>query len=247
MTTQQPVDETIQALVNGRRWWHRIEVAPGIVTPGRDDTPRRAAILDLPASFDGLRVLDVGALDGYFSFLAEQRGARDVVAFDQRGPDDSGFATARRLLGSRVEHVQGSAYAISAEWLGRFDVVLCLGLLYHLRHPLLALEHLHDVTREGGILYVESHVAMRRLAAPLGPDAEGEIGPLLRASTLAEFLPRDELASDLTNWWAPSIPCLTAWLDTHGFEPTLLSTLPGRASWRCVRRPGPLPPWVLTQ
>ena len=66
------------------RWWHEIEVAPGIVTPGDDSNRMKLPILDslgFPADLSGRRVLDIGCSDGYFSFEAEKRGAQ-VVAMD---------------------------------------------------------------------------------------------------------------------------------------------------------------------
>ena len=68
--------EEVQARVSGvRHWYHRIEVAPGVVTPGLHDSPAALRWLELPEKMDGQRVLDVGARDGFFSFEAERRGA----------------------------------------------------------------------------------------------------------------------------------------------------------------------------
>ena len=82
------------------RWWHQIEVAPGIVTPGDDSNRMKLPILEelgLPASLRGKRVLDIGCSDGYFTFEAERRGG-EVVAIDFVPETYSGFATARRIL-----------------------------------------------------------------------------------------------------------------------------------------------------
>ena len=98
--------------------------------------------LDLPASLEGLTVLDIGAWDGFFSFECERRGASRVVAADYyswHGPGwgtKAGFQLAREALGSRVEDVDIDVMDLSPERVGTFDVVLFLGVLYHLRHPL---------------------------------------------------------------------------------------------------------------
>jgi tRNA (mo5U34)-methyltransferase len=233
----------IEALVQSRPWFHQIEVAPGIVTPGIDNTPRKAEFLQLPESFAGKTVLDVGAYDGYFSFLAEQRGAARVVAYDHVLPDRSGFALARAVLGSRVEHQVGSVYDLTPERVGQFDVVLFLGVIYHLRHPLLALERLHAVCKE--VMYVESQVAVDGLITGGSAGRSSGMRHVLRRATIAELLPGSDLNHDPTNWWAPSIRCLEQWLRTHGFDPTHLGTLHSRAAFRCLKRDGPLP-WYVT-
>src|SRR5438309_11018455 len=97
--------ETIEKLIAAHgRWWHEIELAPGIVTPGDDSNRMKLPILDglgLPSTMNGLRALDIGCSDGYFSFEMEKRGA-EVVAIDFVPEDYSGFATARKILGSKV-------------------------------------------------------------------------------------------------------------------------------------------------
>ena len=65
-----------------RIWYHTIDLGHGVVTKGVDDTPVRLNRLDLPASFAGRSVLDIGAFDGYYSFAAERLGAARVVALD---------------------------------------------------------------------------------------------------------------------------------------------------------------------
>lgn len=67
-------------------WFHRIEVAPGIVTPGEDDAVLKLQRLDIPEDLSGKRVLDIGVYEGFFSFECERRGAK-VVAIDTIAPD----------------------------------------------------------------------------------------------------------------------------------------------------------------
>src|SRR5690349_23861076 len=88
------------------RWWHEIEVAPGIVTPGDDSNRMKLPILDgigLPRDMRGMRALDIGCSDGYFSFEMERRGA-SVVAIDFVPETYTGFATVRKILDSSVEY-----------------------------------------------------------------------------------------------------------------------------------------------
>ena len=110
-------DEKLER-IKSRQWYHSIDVEDGLVTPGAHSVAElRHALerLQLPARLDGLSVLDIGAWDGYFSFEAERRGARRVVAYDVSPVDYFGFATARELLGSKVEFVQGSVYDLRKE------------------------------------------------------------------------------------------------------------------------------------
>src|SRR5713101_3125979 len=128
--------------ITSRQWYHSIEIGPGLVTPGAHPLGELRQVLQylkLPARLDGLSVLDIGAWDGFFSFEAERRGARRAVAYDLTPEDYFGFATAKELLGSGVEYAQGSVYELRRDVVGTFDVVLFVGVLYHLRYPLLGL------------------------------------------------------------------------------------------------------------
>jgi len=196
--------DDLASRVAALRWYHSIDLGRGIVTKGIDDSPLRLARLDLPASFAGKTVLDVGAWDGFFSFEAERRGASRVVAADyyswhgggwgNKGP----FELAREALGSKVEDHDIDVMDLSPERIGTFDVVLFLGVLYHLRHPLLALERVASVARE--LLVLETVVDMIGIERP----------------ALA-FYPNRELNNDPTNWWGPNVPAVEAMLRDVGF------------------------------
>jgi tRNA (mo5U34)-methyltransferase len=206
----------LAAQVAAIRWYHSIDLGGGVVTPGVDETPYRLARLDLPASFAGKSVLDIGAWDGFFSFEAERRGAARVVAadyFSWHGDGwghKAGFELARRTLGSRVEDVDIDVMDLSPERLGTFDVVFFFGVLYHLRHPLLALERVASVTR--GTLILETVVDMVGIQRPA-----------------AAFYPGRELNDDPTNWWGPNVPAVEGMLKAVGFAD--------------VRTVTPLPSW----
>ena len=88
-------------------WYHRIRLHDGSVTPGLSDSQACLDIYDalgLPQTMNGLRVLDVGCSDGFFSFVAEARGASEVVGIDYRLPTANGFAVASAILGSQVRY-----------------------------------------------------------------------------------------------------------------------------------------------
>jgi tRNA (mo5U34)-methyltransferase len=152
-------------------WFHSIDLGDGVRTPGKDDSERKLRKLRLPESLEGKTVLDVGAWDGFFSFEAERRGAARVVATDWYvwgGVKDrkAGFDYARERLGSSVEDLVIDVLDLSPETVGgQFDVVLFLGVLYHQRHPLLALERVASVTRDLLVIETEmSHLPTRKPA-----------------------------------------------------------------------------------
>jgi tRNA (mo5U34)-methyltransferase len=186
------------------KWWHRIDLGNGIVTPGVDDSSRKLKKLALPGNLSGMSVLDVGAWDGFFSFEAERRGASRVLATDsycwgKGGGTKDGFELARKVLRSKVEDKEIDVMDLSPQTVGVFDIVLFLGVLYHMRHPLLALERVSSVTRK--LLIVETHVDMVWTGRPV-----------------MVFYPRSELNGDPTNWWGPNPACVEAMLTTVGFR-----------------------------
>jgi tRNA (mo5U34)-methyltransferase len=215
------VSADLRAEVARVKWFHSIELAPGLVTPGLADTAAQVPRLHLP-DLRGKTVLDVGAWDGFFSFEAERRGASRVVAVDTfswqaRGDatGKAGFELARRALGSSVEDLEVDVLDISHETVGQFDVVLFLGVLYHLKHPFLALEKLRAVTRE--LLVLETHVDLLGLRRPA-----------------MAFYPGFELNDDWSNWWGPNPAAVTGMLEQAGFSHAgqvhPRSSLPGRAA-----------------
>ena len=197
-------------------WRHRIELPDGVVTPGTQDTQAQLAMLHLPADLRGKSVLDIGCSDGFFSFECEKRGAARVLAIDNFSSmyvdSPSGFHVARELLASRVEFRQADLFSLDVREIGSFDLVLFLGVLYHLRHPLLAIEHLAGLCADQLVLETE-------LASP-----RGVMGALKRrlvgadnAASSMLFHEGDEVNRDPTNWWSPTARCVEAMLRSSGF------------------------------
>lgn len=88
----------------------------------------------------------------------ERRGA-EVVAIDYALPNITGFNVAAKIFGSKVPYIVENVYDLNLETYGAFDIVLFLGVIYHLRNPLLALDKIHSVVKPGGLLFVESAIA----------------------------------------------------------------------------------------
>ncbi len=210
------IEEKISSVSN---WFHRIEVAPGIFTPGSQDTEGLLSHLKLPSDLSGLRVLDVGARDGAFSFECEKRGAAQVVALDYTTPDSTGFLIAKELLNSKVNWVTGNVYEIDKLNLGKFDLVLFLGVIYHLRHPYLAIDKIHDILNVGGQVVVESHILDGGFVDEKGDWINLEdLNPRLKILNVAQVYETGRLVNDQTNAWAPSIDTLIAMFKNSGFE-----------------------------
>ena len=186
-------------------WHHRMEVVAGVVSPGSYDPSPMLDAMRLPERLDGKRALDIGCNDGFFSFALEARGA-EVVAVD--AAPTPGFALTHRLRGSSVEHVRDSVYDLTPERHGRFDIVLFLGVLYHLRHPLLAVNVISTLCRE--TLVVESHGLDAGFVLPDGRMVAID-DPRFQ---IMQFYPGRELNGDATNWWAPTLSCLAAMVET---------------------------------
>ncbi|MDX6643940.1 MAG: tRNA (mo5U34)-methyltransferase [Solirubrobacteraceae bacterium] len=214
-------DGDLQAAVDSNPlWYHTMELAPGVVTPGWFDL--RPIVERMPwPDVRGKRCLDVGTWDGFLAFELERRGASEVVCTDlsddsqwdwtpdlrQSGPEvmaafagpekGRGFAIARQALGSSVQRVESSIYDLSADTVGRFDVVVCGSLLLHLRDPLRALEALRSVC-EGVLLSAEE--------VRLGLSVRHPQRPLA------------ELDGHRVQWWLPNVAGHRRMVMAAGFE-----------------------------
>ena len=210
--------EELRQEVDNIQWFHRYEIAPGIMTNGVSDMNKRGPYFDIPADLTGKRVLDVGCNDGYFTFLAESRGA-EVVAIDNW--PRRGFFLAHKARQSRVEFHHMNIYDVTPDTFGMFDIVFFFGVLYHLKHPLLALERVAAVTREYAL--VESEIiplpvygrdfrgTAARLAKRLAPN---ETPPGIG---LFYFYDKDGLGGDPTNWFVPDETALVSSVIGAGF------------------------------
>jgi tRNA (mo5U34)-methyltransferase len=217
------IPQLVQEL--GRKgWYHSLQLPDGRVIEGiisLDQLRSRFNRLGVPEDLRGKRALDIGAWDGWFSFEMEKRGA-EVVAVDCA--DVENFRYARKLLGSKVDYRILDVLELSPDELGRFDVVLFLGVLYHLKHPLLGLETVCRLTRD--IAIVESFVT------------EQEAG----AIPALEFYETDELGGQLDNWFGPTVECLLALCRTAGFARVALQYVDeSRACVKCWRQWEPEP------
>lgn len=229
--------EILTRVASVSTWYHQIEVAPGIVTPGSNSSREVLGSLQIPPDCSGLSALDIGTRDGFFAFELEKRGAR-VTAIDYMQSSATGFDVAAELLGSKVTYIQESVYDISADKYGTFDVVLFLGVLYHLPDPLGALDIIRRVCRD--TLYLETHVIDEALLLPNGEFATlDSVSPRLKDIPIMQFYPADVLKRDYTNFWAPNLMCLERMLVESGFSIVRKSLRGDRAIVQSRRGPEP--------
>ena len=237
-------DTTLAAEVAELDWYHTLELAPGVVTPGWLDTRKIAGQVPIPASLEGMRCLDVATFNGFWAFEMERRGAGEVIGIDvldparwdwpagstaetiatmaERQAGGRGFEIASRALGSAVTRLERSVYDLDPGDVGTFDVVYLGSLLVHLRDPVRALERVRSVCR-GTLVVVDG------------------VDPLL--SLLFRRLPVATLDGIGRPWWWYGNPAnLAQLIRAAGFDvvqpPRRLYIPPGPGQPTVPRRPG---------
>jgi tRNA (mo5U34)-methyltransferase len=212
-------------------WYHQIEVRPGIVTPGVNDTRTVLAHLDLPDDCRGLRALDLGTRDGLFAFELARRGA-EVVAIDYMPKERTGFPVASELLGIDITYRQENIYNLDPDRDGTFDIVLFLGLLYHLPDPMRALRIARRLCR--GRLHLETQVLDNALLLADGTFISlASAAPAVADLPIAQFYPGAALNGDPTNYWVPNMACLRGMLSENNFQVTSETLLGARGIFLC--------------
>jgi tRNA (mo5U34)-methyltransferase len=217
--TQEEIRGRVNALGD---WFHNIDLMGVPTAPNHflNDYPNvkwRRFEHAIPRDLSGRTVLDIGCNGGFYAIEMKRRGADKVVAVDsdERYLDQARFAA--EVTGHDIEFRNLSVYDV-AELGQTFDVVLFMGLLYHLRHPLLALDLIHDHVA-GDLLIYQS---LQRGSPAVHP---------VRSNY--DFFEQDhfddpgypkmhfiehEYANDWTNWWAPNAACSAAMLRSSGFR-----------------------------
>jgi tRNA (mo5U34)-methyltransferase len=203
-------------------WFHNIELGGVWTAPNHflGDYPgvkwRRFADA-LPQDLQGKTVLDIGCNAGFYAIEMKRRGADRVVGIDT---DDDYLEQARfaaEMCGVDLELRQLSAYDVAS--LGeRFDVVLFLGVLYHLRHPLLALDLIHEHAARD-LLVFQSMQRGSKEVEPLEEDyAFTEVDVFERPGFPRMHFIERSFSRDESNWWLPNRACSEAIVRSAGFE-----------------------------
>jgi len=226
-TSARGLDFSQDLLAKG--WYHSFEFPDGSVIDGYMPLAvekERYARYPIPGDLHGKRVLDIGAWDGWFSFEAERHGA-NVTAIDC--VEIPTFLQVHRRLGSKVDYKVLDFYELPTAGLGKFDIVFFLGVLYHLRHPLLALEIVCGLATDVAI--VESFV----IDAETWKEHQDKIPTL-------EFYENFELGNQYDNWSGLTVACLLAMCRAAGFARVELMYAGGNyAGVACFRKWEPVP------
>ena len=203
-------------------WFHNINLGGVWTAPNHflGDYPgakfRRFAP-QLPRDLSGRSVLDIGCNAGFYSIEMKRRGAGRVLGIDS---DERYLAQARlasETLGfDDIEFAQANVYGVGA--IGeKFDLVIFMGVLYHLRHPLLAL----DLIREhvaGDMLLFQSMQRGSKHVLDLDDDYEfAETSIFFESSFPKLHFIEQQYSQDWTNWWVPNRACTEAMLRSAGF------------------------------
>jgi tRNA (mo5U34)-methyltransferase len=216
-------EEILSGLKLHEPWFHRIDLGGGIFTKTESvmgepvDHPRESweVIREcLPADLSNKSLLDVGCNGGFYCVEAKRRGARRVLGVDGQRQHVRQALFVRKVLGLDLEFRRFSVYDLNPKTVGRFDITLALGLVYHLKHLVFALERLYDVTNE--LLIVETAIIPPEQTPESFVQPLGEIRQTLHPIFYAENPPDSK--EQVFNWFLPSPVALQALLRNTGFE-----------------------------
>src|SRR5918997_2813322 len=218
-------EEILSELERLRPWFHRIDLGGGLFTKTESVMgepvdhpagPWQTIQRCLPETLAGRTVLDVGCNAGFYAFEAKRRGAGRVLGVDGQRQHVRQALFVRKALGisEGVEFRRMNVYELTRRNVGQFDVTLALGLIYHLKHPVLALENLYEVTKE--LLVVETAImppehTPASFTHPLGADE-------MRLHALAYVENPTGAKEQVFNWFLPGVEALVALVRNTGFE-----------------------------
>jgi tRNA (mo5U34)-methyltransferase len=189
-------------------FFHKIELPNDLVTPGwSDPKTEKLPFYGLPEDMTGMRVLDIGCAEGFFSFEAERRGAREIVAIDSFPDSVRRFNICREAFDSNAQAFLTNVYDLSERTFGTFDLVMFFGVLYHLRHPLLAMEKVFNVC-SGTVLVQTANFENEAL----GGNSAAEFHPFGIQSG-----PPEAPLFDPTVFWVPNAACVRDMMAHVGF------------------------------
>jgi tRNA (mo5U34)-methyltransferase len=188
----------------------------------------------IPADLNGMSVLDVGCNGGFYSIEMKRRGARRVLGIDH---DDQYLDQARfaaEVTGLDIEFRRLSVYEVGK--LGeRFDLVLFMGVFYHLRHPLLALDLLRRHVASDWFIFQSMLRGSRTVPKVEENYPFWETALFDKPGFPKMHFIENEYSQDPTNWWIPNRACAEAVLRSAGFH---IESMPEEEVFVCRADPG---------
>lgn len=198
-------------------WYQKIELSPGIFTPGS----REIKVLIESTILNSINeiekdqaVLDIGTTNLATALYCESLGFRQIDAIDIFPKETHGIDDIKYFFNSNINYMQASVYDSGPKQ--KYGLILFLGVLYHLRHPLLALDSIYSMLKADGIFFLETVLNNEK-------------------KLYLEFFPNNELADDHSNWFAPSESCLYQLLISSGFEILNSQILGNRIVVKCKK------------
>jgi len=216
-------EEILAELKRLEPWFHSIDLGAGITTKTESvmgepvdhpHEPWQVIQQCLPRDMRGKSLLDVGCNAGFYSFEAKRRGAARVLGVDGQRQHIRQALFVRKVLGLDLEFRRMNVYELDQHAIGQFDITLALGLIYHLKHLVLALESLYKVTRE--MLIIETAIMPPERTPASFTHPLGDTQMRLHALALVE---NPQAAKEqVFNWFLPSVEALEALLRNTGFD-----------------------------
>jgi tRNA (mo5U34)-methyltransferase len=214
-----PLREKVDAL---GEWFHNLDLAGICTAPNHflGDYPRckwEGFAHSLPTDLSGRTVLDIGCNAGFYSIEMKRRGAERVVAIDTDARYLAQARLATEVLDVEVELRQLSIYEIE-RLEEKFDLVLFMGVLYHLRHPLLALDLIHEHVARDLLVFQSMQRGSEEVSRFDSDYPYAETGIFAQRDFPALYFIEKSYSGDPTNWWIPNRACAEAMLRSAGFE-----------------------------
>ena len=215
-------DQIRQRVAELGQWFHNLDLggvktAPNHFLGDYPDVKWKRFASAIPNDLTGKSVLDVGCNAGFYSIQMKRRGADRVVGIDtdEQYLEQARFAA--KVSGAEIEFRNLSVYRV-ADLHEYFDLVLFMGVLYHLRHPLLALDLLHEYA-VGDLLVAQSMLRGSTENINVPPDFTfWERDRFDTKKFPCMYFIEQRYANDPTNWWIPNLPCFEAMLRSAGFQ-----------------------------
>lgn len=192
----------------------------------------------IPADLTGKTVLDIGCNGGFYSLEMKRRGAERVVGIDT---DEHYLRQARfaaEVCDLSIDFLRMPVWQV-AQLQEKFDLVIFMGVLYHLRHPLLALDLIHEHVAKDLLLFQSMQRGSREIEAL---DENYDImapGPFDAPGHPKLHFIEHRYSNDVTNWWIPNRACTEAMLRSAGFN---IQAQPEDEVYLCTWRPLAIPP-----
>jgi tRNA (mo5U34)-methyltransferase len=230
----------LKALFDQIYWHQRWEIMPGIFTPGHNPVSDLMRFSGIPNDLRGKRILDIGAWNGCFSFECERRGASEVLALGPESSEATGFDRIKLFLGSKAQYKQGTVYHLHPDDFGKFDIVICFGVIYHLRYPLLALDMMRRVCLTD--LFMETAGLDENTIVDGSSYQLSQLAPKLTNIAISQFYRGSDLNNDSTNWFGFNEKCVIDMLLSSGFNPIMTQRFGHRIAAHAKVIPG-APEW----